>query len=144
VDRAEDPGGLRPSLSPLVTTVPPIVEGYRLWLTGDLDLDGQLDERGYPSRYACPPEGLEFELVCELGWTWAELEATPILVRRLWTDLLMTRRAHEAAQLAKTQGHDRPSAQDRAEAARAFEEAAAAVPDDDPVLAAWRKQHDDS
>lgn len=44
-----------------------------------------------------PEELVHFELMREMGWTWQELEATPLYVRRYVWDLLVARREAEAA-----------------------------------------------
>ncbi|MCU1678018.1 MAG: hypothetical protein JWM93_2776 [Frankiales bacterium] len=110
-------------------------------MSGELNLDGPVDERGFPMPYQCPPAGLDFELAAEFRWTWQELEDTPVMVRDLWTRLLMERRAHEAKQLQKTSGSSGggPSAADRREAETAIAEAEAATADD-PEVQAWRAQ----
>jgi hypothetical protein len=136
LDRQEDHGGLGPSLSPVAE----IVEDFKLWLSGELNLDGPVDERGYPRPYPCPQPGLDFELAAEFRWTWQELQDTPVMIRDLWTRLLMERRAHEAKQLEKTSDSSgAPSAADRREAETAIAEAEAATADD-PEVQAWRAQ----
>jgi hypothetical protein len=44
-----------------------------------------------------PDELRDFELMRAMGWTWAELEDTPVYVRRFTWDLLCARRAAKAA-----------------------------------------------
>lgn len=43
-----------------------------------------------------PPEELtDFEVMREMGWTWQELQDTPLYVRRYVWDLILTRRQAE-------------------------------------------------
>lgn len=88
--------------------------------------------------YQCPPEGLDFELAAEFGWTWQELEDTPVRIRDLWTRFLMESRSHHAQQLRKSNETGQGSAgADRREAETAIAEAEAATADD-PEVQAWR------
>ena len=43
-----------------------------------------------------PPELLHFELMREMGWSWADLQEAPPYVRRYCTDLMTIRRQAEA------------------------------------------------
>jgi hypothetical protein len=42
-----------------------------------------------------PDELVDFELMSAMGWTWQELQDTPLYVRRYAWDLLLTRRQAE-------------------------------------------------
>ncbi|MFE4867734.1 hypothetical protein [Streptomyces sp. NPDC056682] len=44
-----------------------------------------------------PEEVVDFEIMREMGWSWRDLEATPIYVRRYVWDLILTRRQAEQA-----------------------------------------------
>jgi hypothetical protein len=44
-----------------------------------------------------PAEIVDFELMRAMGWSWADLEATPLYVRRYCWDLLQARNEAEAA-----------------------------------------------
>jgi hypothetical protein len=45
-----------------------------------------------------PPEELiDFEVMREMGWSWQELQATPMHVRRYTWDLIVIRRQAETA-----------------------------------------------
>lgn len=53
-----------------------------------------------------PPELVDYEIMREMGWSWADLEATPIYVRRYVWDLMVARReAQRAAQEKAAQRH---------------------------------------
>ncbi|MEV8523128.1 hypothetical protein AB0451_03070 [Streptomyces sp. NPDC052000] len=44
-----------------------------------------------------PEEVVDFEIMREMGWSWRDLEATPIYVRRYVWDLILARRQAEQA-----------------------------------------------
>ncbi|MEV5944450.1 hypothetical protein [Streptomyces sp. NPDC051994] len=44
-----------------------------------------------------PEEFVDFEVMREMGWSWQDLETTPIYVRRYVWDLLLARRQAEQA-----------------------------------------------
>lgn len=44
-----------------------------------------------------PEELVDFEIMREMGWSWQDLETTPIYVRRYVWDLLLARRQAEQA-----------------------------------------------
>jgi hypothetical protein len=50
-----------------------------------------------------PLEVLHFELMREMGWTFADLMATPAYVTRYCTDLMLIRRQAEADQAERQQ-----------------------------------------
>lgn len=50
-----------------------------------------------------PAELADFELMREMGWSWADLEDTPAYVRRYCADFMQMRRAAEARALARRQ-----------------------------------------
>lgn len=43
-----------------------------------------------------PGELVDYELMREMGWSWPELDATPVYVRRYCLDLMNIRRRNEA------------------------------------------------
>ncbi len=45
---------------------------------------------------AGPPELADYEIMREMGWSWADLEATPAYVRRYCSDFTAIRRRIEA------------------------------------------------
>jgi hypothetical protein len=48
-----------------------------------------------------PPELIDFEIMHEMGWSWEQLEATPVYVRQFTWDLMMVRREAERAATEK-------------------------------------------
>jgi hypothetical protein len=49
-----------------------------------------------------PPEVLHFELMREMGWSFAQLQETPAYVVRYCTDLMLIRREAEAEHARKS------------------------------------------
>jgi len=123
VDRGAGPGRLRPSLNP----VEQITEDYRRWASGELNPDGALDDRGVPAAYPLPEHGIDFELAEAFGWTWEQVQATPLLIRRLWFQFLMVRRVIEAERSERQQAATPPTDQDRRGAQDEIAAAQAAV-----------------
>ena len=109
LDRQAGHGRRRPFLGP----VEELVEGYRRWATGELDPDGALDSRGVPATFPLSEPGADFELAEHFGWSWQQLQATPLLVRRLWLRLLMVRRKIEADRADSQQASSPPTESDR-------------------------------
>jgi hypothetical protein len=53
-----------------------------------------------------PPELIDFEVMREMGWSFAELEDTPVYVRRYVWDLIRVRRQAEADANDRAAGGD--------------------------------------
>lgn len=54
-----------------------------------------------------PDELVDFELMREMGWTFAELQATPVYVRRYCWDLMVARREAENDAIEREQAKAR-------------------------------------
>jgi len=134
LDRVADPVRCRPFLSPAADLIEQTTTGYRLWLTGGYDPQGEPDELGRPARYGLSAVGADFELAEHFRWTWQELTATPLLIRRLWFVLLMARREAEAEQAERSSNSGPTTAQDTADTRDYLEQAQAAT-------AQWEATH---
>lgn len=55
-----------------------------------------------------PQELADYELMREMGWSWADLEATPAYVRRFCTDLMSIRRRCEAQRIKEATSRGAP------------------------------------